>query len=225
MKSFAQYPSKKYIADLRGFKEEKGYRCLSTFNYEAYQNEHRNPFGTLLVVNDEYLAPLHKISYFFEADLTIILIPLVGAIDFNSANAKGFVHIQQIQLLHVKKNETLTFENPYGNEWINFLQIRVNENLSNAILNFDYNPINSLQTVYSTPEIIISTGMFDSKAEQEYVLQNNNNGLFAMTLNGAFEAEFRLLENRDALCIWDFKKIEMESLTHNGIILLLEIKL
>ncbi|MFV0564812.1 MAG: hypothetical protein ACK5NB_03160 [Flavobacteriaceae bacterium] len=225
MKSTAQLHSKKFVSHLRGVTETKGYRCFSTFNYEAYQNEHRFPFGSLEVVNDEYLAPLQNINYDFNAQTQLILIPLVGAFDFKGLNTNGFVHSEQIQLLNAQKSSSLSISNPYSENWINYLQLRIKTAENPQKIDFNYNSKNTLQTIYTSNEIRITTGFFDSKAETVYRLKEKENGLFAITLNGAFEIENRLMENRDALCVKNSEEIDIEALTHQSIILLLELKL
>ncbi len=45
---------------------------------------------------------------------------------------------------------------------------------------------------------------------------------FAFVLAGAFETEGRLLHERDGLAIWDTDKIEMEALSNDAMILLIE---
>ena len=44
-------------------------------------------------------------------------------------------------------------------------------------------------------------------------------------IHGAFEVENRLLESRDGLAIWNTDRIELEALSNEAILLLLEIKL
>jgi len=44
-------------------------------------------------------------------------------------------------------------------------------------------------------------------------------------LEGAFEAEGRLLHSRDGLALWDTNEIEIEALSNDAIILLIEITL
>lgn len=219
--------SKKIVNQFRGVIQTKHYQCLSTFNYEAYQMEHTQPFGKLCVVNDEYLSAKSYQEFVFNNDLQVLLIPLIGAVDFNINNTPDdFVHINQVQLLSVKKNDTLKISNPYENNFVNFLQLHIKSNqLTTQTLAFNVELKNKLQTIFTSADFNISIGIFDSKQEDVYQLQNNNNGIFAYVMNGAFEYEGRLLENRDGICIWNENLAEFESLSFNGILLVLEVNL
>jgi redox-sensitive bicupin YhaK (pirin superfamily) len=53
-------------------------------------------------------------------------------------------------------------------------------------------------------------------------LKNKNAGLFVFVIEGAFEVEGRLLHERDSLALWETGKAEMEALSNDAIILVIE---
>lgn len=223
MKNFEKFPSLKYIADLRGVIEKENYRCFSTFNYKAYQEEHRLPFGMLHVVNDEYLAPGSSQEYSFDEDGVVLLIPILGAVDYQIADVIDFIHTNQLQILKIRRGDSLKISNPYSDYWVNFLKIHIQSStLEHQKIDFELKPI---FPIFSSNDLTVHIGIFDTKQEGEYILENKKKGIFVMPLNGAFEFENRLLENRDALCIWNFDKVAYESLPHQGILLVLEVNL
>ena len=44
-----------------------------------------------------------------------------------------------------------------------------------------------------------------------------------MVINGAFEIQNRLLENRDAIILWEITELEFEALSENALIIFFEI--
>ncbi|RZK34076.1 MAG: pirin, partial [Hymenobacter sp.] len=58
-----QVPGKIYLADQRGLVENSQFRRHSTFNFEAFQHEHKGPFGHLYGLNEETLAGGHEVAF------------------------------------------------------------------------------------------------------------------------------------------------------------------
>lgn len=216
-----QHPAKIFKAQQRGIISTADYKCFPTFNYLNYRNEHRNPFGSLKYFNEEQLAPQKSIKYTFEEEESIIIIPIIGAIDIEEHKSIKFIHIHQIFSSTYNAGETLILTNPYEKEWINYIQIRTTKVLPKKIGNFEYEN-NTLIDILNTEGIRISTGLFQDRIDGEYILQSKNSNLMVFIINGAFEFQNRLLENRDALGIWDIEEIEFECLVQNGLVLLIE---
>ena len=66
-------------------------------------------------------------------------------------------------------------------------------------------------------------GQFDGREEAVYTLKDPKNGAFIFVIEGAFEVQNRLLESRDSLALWSVGNLELEALSNNALILLLEI--
>lgn len=221
-----QSPSQIYKAQLRGHEENENYRCLSTFNFGNYFDESRKPFGYLKVLNDETLAPHQTQSFSVAKNENLILIPLVGTIDYeDSFGNKNYIQTEEIQLLKTTEDGNFQIGNPYETELINYLQIRLKAFGSESSFekkSFDFSLKNELFTLLETEDYKWSIGIFSGRSEGLYHPQNEKNGAFAFVINGAFEFQNRLLESRDALSIWDVAGIEFESLSENAILLLVE---
>ena len=71
----------------------------------------------------------------------------------------------------------------------------------------------------------VSIGKFSGRGETIYKLPNRNSGLFAFVIEGAFEVEGRLLHARDGLTLWETEEAEMEALSNDAIVLLIELPL
>jgi len=214
----SQSPSQIFKAQSREHREDENYRCLSTFTAD----ENKKAFGKIIMLNDETLAPQKAKSFSLEDNTEVVLIPLVGTIDFDD---KNYINTEEIQMLQLAKGATFELKNPYESELINYLQIRLSASIKNdqnfIKKEFDFKTRNTLFDIHENETTKISIGIFEGRKEGFYALKNNN-GAFAFVINGAFEFQNRLLESRDGIAIWDIVEIEFEALSENAILLLIE---
>lgn len=227
MATFLQQPAQIYKAHLRGHFESDVHRCLATFNFKTYQDESRMPYQKLQVWNEEVLAPKITMRNTVEDNCGILLLPLIGAIDCRVGAETHFITTGQAYFFTLPKKTDFEIQNPYENEQVNYLQIRLkcHKNFSEEqLLSFDLNTSGQLISIIDNPDFSFSIGMYRSRHEGIYKPEDTNHGIFAFALNGAFEFQNRLIENRDGLAIDNSESIEFESLTENALLLLLELK-
>lgn len=217
-------PSQILKSEERGIIATNNYNCFSCFNYENYQQESRKPYVNLTVFNDETLARKEKIKYDLDENQVVILIPLVGTIVLENYGDSESIAVNQIHTFYVEKGKSFDISNPYEKDLVNFLQIRFQlDSIKTNTYNFDLETRNEFVNLITCDEFSISIGIFDARKDSFYKLNNIKKGLFAFVLNGAFEFQNRLLENRDGLKIWNIQEIELEALSENAMLLLLEI--
>lgn len=217
-------PSQIFKSEIRGVIENNTYKCLSTFNYLNYKEQSRNPFGNLTVFNDETLAAQKSSNYKIDDNQIIILIPLVGAIKVNLENASELMEVHQIKSFQLKKGKSFSVLNPYENDLVNFLQIRFSySDIIPSTISFDFRSKNDIIKLIHSDTFTISIGIFDARNEGNYRLKNE--GLFAFVLNGAFEFQNRLIENRDGLSISNISEVEFEALSEHAILLIIDVLL
>jgi len=231
-----------YKSDQRGREESEMFRRLSTFNFGEYEEMSRNPFGSLLVLNDETLGAGNNIFRHIEQDTEIVLLPLVGGLLYkDSLGNEDIIATEEIRLVAAQKGSHYQLINPYENDLINYLQIWLRPAITDFTSqseqkSFDFTIKNVLIPIFfpidSSESTIISTansygfiGIYEGRKEGNYTLKNPKNGLFAFVINGAFEFENRLLESRDGLSICKIETAAFEALSENAILLLLEIPL
>jgi redox-sensitive bicupin YhaK (pirin superfamily) len=71
----------------------------------------------------------------------------------------------------------------------------------------------------------LSIGQFRGRQEARYQLSHKTHGLFVFVIEGAFEVQGRLLHPRDGLAFWNVAEpAELEALSNDAIILLMEVK-
>ena len=114
--------------------------------------------------------------------------------------------------------------------WLIFLQIWIKHNdtlpfiSKKDIIDFNLenkNQLLSIQTPLSKNAFFI--GQYGGREEDEYVLKNFSNSVFVFVVEGAFEVANRLLETRDGMALSHIETVEFEALSHDAILLLLEI--
>jgi redox-sensitive bicupin YhaK (pirin superfamily) len=233
-----QTKGKMFLADERGLHETEWLRSWSTFNFGRYFSEHKHPFGDIYVVNDDILDGSRSLRMIIEEHSYVILLPVAGAIAYkDSSGNKNLIAAGQAQVLELAKDATIDITNPFKEGLVNFLQIwiraeKINETTTSNLLTYDINEyldsfieISPQNPGVSPLPFTVSIGKFSGRGETIYKLSNKNSGLFAFVIEGAFEVEGRLLHARDGLTLWETEEAEMEALSNDAIVLLIELPL
>ncbi|THU39174.1 pirin [Niastella caeni] len=228
-----QNKGKIFLADERGHNEIEWFRSYNMFNFGQFRNEHKTPFGPLYVLNDDTLAGGQKISMTVEADSEVLLVPLVGAIAYSDNHGNSTViEAGECQVYATPKDSVIQISNPYESELVNFLQIwfyRSSGEPGNIPQAIPFDIINNKNQLVPIPatdtQFNYSIGKFAGREEAIYKLSNPDNGVFVFVIEGAFEVQYRLLHARDGLALWEADEIEMEALSNDAIILVMEVPL
>ncbi len=228
-----QNKGKIFLADERGHNEMDWFRSFNTFNFGKFQLEHKTPFGPLYVLNDDTLAGGKHISMTMEANSLLLLIPIVGAVTYkDNLDNSTLIEAGECQVYAMPAGTTFQIGNPYEEELVNFLQIwfyntPIEENHRPQVISFDivnYRnqlvPIPANNTPYK-----FCVGKYAGREESVYKMSDARNGLFVFVIEGAFEVQYRLLHPRDGLALWEAEEIELEALSNDAIILVMEVPL
>lgn len=185
------------------------------------------------MLNDDTLAPQHSISFIVEQNSHIIILPIVGTVEYKLNNAQSnIVTAGTLLILNATANTSIAYKNPLNNELINFVQIWIKaDTVDNKAVHslYDFNldeQKNKLIPIMGTYQSndglpVISIGKFDGRQDTEFTLQNDS--LFTFIIQGVFEVEDRLLHARDGLGLNNSNKaIELEALSNDAIILMIE---
>jgi quercetin 2,3-dioxygenase len=227
--------AKMFLADERGLNETEWLRSLNTFNFGKYFNEYKHPFGDIYVVNDDTLDAGRSLRMLIEEYSYVILLPVIGAIAYKDGSGNDdLIAAGQVKILTVAKGETIEISNPFDEGLINFLQVWIKADTERAtkgsyISTYNVNKcLNGLLKISpaslgaSSLPFIVSIGKFDGRGETTYHVKNKKAGLFIFAIEGAFEVEGRLLHARDSLALWETERVEMEALSNDAIILVVE---
>ena len=228
-----------YLASQRGVSQLSWFRSFHTFNFGSYQEEFRAPFGNLQVLNDDTLAAEKSIVMKLEQNAEVILIPVVGAIEYhNSLGETGILEAGQLQIFSAEKSMDYEITNPYDAELVNFIQVWITNDNPDFIAGNQYGSIdletkNQLIPLFSPEneglkiqqEVYGYFGKYGGREEGIYKLKNPENGIFVFIIEGAFEVQNRLMESRDGLSLWNPEELEFEALSNDAIILILELSI
>ena len=160
----------------------------------------------------------------FEENRTLILFPLYGEIIINDFYEK--VIAGETLTFNVEKNNEVIIKNLLNNDKADFILLEFEEQELPKTFNkisLNYQNRNNQFPISDVLDIPNFTGIFDGRSEGFYSLEDKENAIFGMVLNGAFEFQNRLLETRDAILLWEIEELEFEALSENAIILFLEL--
>ncbi|MBS1653886.1 MAG: pirin family protein [Bacteroidetes bacterium] len=229
-----QSKAKIFLADERGHSEMDWFRSYNTFNFGQYQQEHKQPFGALYVCNDDTLAAGRSISWLVEEDTQLLLLPLAGILEFKDSLGNHTV-LEAGDCCYCVLPAGASFQliNPCKDELIRFMHCWCRSEKSCSVadsfnVSFDLQEVkNSIIPLMQNQQAVIKAGigLFDGRAEAVYHLKDKKNGLFVLVIDGAFEVQYRLLHAGDALALWEMDEVELEALSNNALILLLEVPL
>jgi quercetin 2,3-dioxygenase len=235
-----QIPGKIYLSDQRGRTVTEQFIRYSTFNFEDFYNPDKGPLGCLQVFNEEVLAGSKSLEYTVEQPSYIILIPITGTLRvILPSENRIYIDVEEILVTSMPAGSTFQVVNPYQNEEIDFLQVRIKakqpfRNIATQCFRFDAGALqNHLLEIISDEKVddaikklpfVLSLGRFDGRQEANYSLINIDSHFFAFVMAGAFEMEGRLLHAKDSLALWDTKAVELEALSENALVLILELE-
>ena len=219
-----------YLSDQRSCIQTDTFRSFQIFNFGQLFNEHKKPIGNLQTFNEDTLTAESTVEQTIEAQTTIVLLPIFGTIEVkNGFNTEGvYVTVGEAYFFTTVNEETLAISNPYDTEMVSYLQIRL-QNTENQPFNskqitaFDFATAkNQLLPFFSNQTNFGFIGQYDGRAESVYTLKNPRNGIFLFAIEGVFEVQNRLLHARDGLFLKDIDTIELEALSNDAVVLLLE---
>ncbi|MDR6465596.1 hypothetical protein [Chryseobacterium sediminis] len=212
-----QTPSKIFKNDFRIWQENE----KSTMT-EILKDEDQT--HTLLSLKEVVLDIEGEVRFNFDDERILLILPLYGQIiisDFYEPVSAGMSltlntpsgkDIVIKNLVHHDRSDFLIFE---------FKKDEYTQQFSKNELDFTLkNNIFQISKTVQHPNFI---GLYNGRAEGYYALKESNKSIFGMVINGAFEFQNRLIENRDAILLWDLEELEFEALSENALILFMEI--
>ena len=162
-------------ANERGNVNHGWLKANHSFSFANYYDPKKEQFGTLRVLNDDVVEAGFGFGMHPHNNMEIVTIPLKGALKHkDSSGGEGVI----------KTGERFFEENDRENKW----QIVVSPNeVHNAL--------------WINQDAYFSLGNFDTITS--YKLNNENNGVYLMVIEGEIEIDGNTLTNRDAIGITD----------------------
>ena len=205
--------------------------CLAFHDTDLYKG--KTPFfGPIRLLHDVTVAGGTSFSVKMQEDGDLLVLPVVGALNYSDlSQAETLIQPGEIQFIGLPKDTVLVIKNPFPDELINFLLVGIatagNPDPIPFIRRFH------LDTNRNQPQLLSPDGSstkttivkLEGRQELLYPLSSPAHGLFAFVLEGAFEVQHRLLEPRDGMGSWNVDEVEIEALSNDAILLLLEVPL
>ncbi|TGE25158.1 hypothetical protein E5K00_08160 [Hymenobacter aquaticus] len=224
-----QTPGRIYLADQRGLTATSRFRRYSTFSFGSYQQEFREPLGRLQALNEETLAGGHRLELRAEQATLVLVLPITGAVGVAAPGVVATAQVEEVLVLHLPAQGSISFTNLYETELISFLHIWLSaEPAASPPFLFPFseaqleNQLAPLVPAAATLGCSLHLGRFGGRREAVHPLRRPDSCFFAFVLAGAFEVQGRLLHEKDALALWNTPEIELEALSNDALILVLE---
>lgn len=193
---------------------------------DVYKDERRvsSTANTLYEVLEFVISKDSQNLVTLKANQKVIFLPIYGKVKINNFNK--VIETGEVVVFESSEDQNVMIKNVLSDADADVVVIKFNKQISEnsyRINRLDLqirNKLNFIDEGFSFPGFI---GVFDGRETGNYILKEQKNGIFGMVINGAFEFQNRLIENRDAILIWDLEELEFEALTENAIILFFEI--
>ena len=219
--------AKIFLSEERGVTQTTWFRSYNTFNFGSYQSEHKTAVEKLYVCNDDTLAGSKSFTMVVEESTIIILLPVAGAVEYkNNSGQTTLINSGQLFAVSLQKGETFSLTNPYDEDLVNFLQFWFKAGGTTAgtpqllAFNIDEKKNALVNTQLASPQFYIAK--FDGRKETVHITGKQNNCVFVFVVQGAFELEGILLHARDGVALYNYPQVEMEALSNDAVIILVE---
>ena len=204
-------------ANERGNVNHGWLKANHSFSFANYYDPKKEQFGTLRVLNDDVVEAGFGFGMHPHNNMEIVTIPLKGALKHkDSSGGEGVIKTGDVQIMSAGKG-IMHSEMTTTDEDVNLFQIWVFPKKVNIEPRYDQRFFdendreNKWQIVVSPNEVhnalwinqdaYFSLGNFDTATS--YKLNNENNGVYLMVIEGEIEIDGNTLTNRDAIGITD----------------------
>lgn len=228
-----------HAADSRGNADHGWLKSRHTFSFANYYNPERMGFGTLRVINDDFVIGGQGFGQHSHRDMEIISIPLSGKLAHgDNIGNQGIIETGEIQVMSAGMGITHSEMNGDANEPVRFLQIwvvpnkmgvtpryqqvRMDEQMKANEFNQVLSPNADDAGVWIHQNAWFHMGSFDKGVTETYDLKDANNGVYVLVLEGSVTINGNTLATRDGLGIWNTKSFTMDA-TENSRVLLMEV--
>jgi len=225
-------------ANSRGHANHGWLDSYHSFSFAGYYNPERVHFGALRVLNDDTVKGGYGFSKHPHDNMEIVSIPLSGNLEHKDTTGRHeIIHLHDVQIMSAGSGISHSEQNADKSAEVKFLQIWVFPKVQNITPRYEqktFSPAerqnqvvtvvapDNEQAVWINQDAWFSLGNLDKGFTTSYQLHKEGNGVYVFVLNGTVSIGGQLLENRDALGIWDTGEITVEA-TESTEILLIEV--
>jgi Pirin-related protein len=223
-------------ADTRGHANYGWLDTHYTFSFANYYNSERVNFGTLRVINDDYIAGGQGFDRHPHDNMEIITIPLEGALEHvDSMGNKFVIRKNDIQIMSAGTGIFHSEYNSLPDKPTRLLQIWVFPEKRNITPRYDQKTYrhedrkNKWQRIVSPTEkeaawinqnAYFSLIDMDENTSAQYDFQSTKNGAYIFVIEGSLALDGIQLDRRDGVGVWDTSSLSIKALKPSEVLLM-----
>lgn len=224
-------------SEQRGGADHGWLKAKHSFSFAQFYDEDMIQFGTLRVLNDDWIAPGMGFGTHPHNNMEIITIPLSGAISHkDSTGGQGTIPAGDVQVMSAGRGVTHSEFNHSKTEPLTLFQIWIFPHTGNVTprydqKSFDINGTRNAFQLLVSPDAreqslmihqnaFIKRGKFDADRTVEIKPEIVGNGFYIMVIDGSIEINNEVLSRRDAMSITEAEALQIKVLKDADILIL-----
>ncbi|MDA9246914.1 pirin family protein [Flavobacteriaceae bacterium] len=212
-----------------------------SFSFGNYYNPDKMNFGALRVLNDDTIAPAMGFGKHPHKNMEIITIVQSGALKHeDSMGNKGIIEAGDIQVMSAGSGIEHSEVNASSQNSLTLFQLWIHSQRQDVTPRYEQKKIAPLLTdntfttivkpkqealkddIWIHQQAYISIGNFSNETQTNYSMQQNQNGVYIMVIEGSIVVADQTLQHRDAIGLWNTQTVDM-SITKNSKVLIVEV--
>ena len=230
-----------HIAQERGLVSFGWLDAKYSFSFGNYYNPEKMNFGALRVLNDDTIAPAMGFGKHPHKNMEIITIVQSGALKHeDSMGNKGIIEAGDIQVMSAGSGIEHSEVNASSQNSLTLFQLWIHSQRQDVTPRYEQKKIAPLLTdnafttivkpkqealkddIWIHQQAYISIGNFSNKTQTNYSVQQSQNGVYIMVIEGSIVVADQKLQHRDAIGIWNTQSVDI-SITKNSKVLIVEV--
>ena len=209
-----------------------------SFSFAGYYDPAKVHFGALRVLNDDTVAPGYGFGKHPHDNMEIVSIPLFGDLHHRDSTGRDAIIRQgDVQIMSAGSGIAHSEQNANRDKEVKFLQIWVFPKEKDITPRYEQKTFlpesrqNQWQTVVApdnqdalwiNQDAWFTLGRFEAGKASSYTLHNTNSGVYAFIISGKAMIYGQVLDQRDAVGVYETDTIEVTA-TADAEILLIEV--
>ena len=230
-----------HIANERGLVSFGWLEARYSFSFGNYYNADKMNFGALRVLNDDTIAPGMGFGKHPHKNMEIITIVQSGALKHeDSMGNKGIIEAGDIQVMSAGSGIEHSEVNASSQNSLTLFQLWIHSQTLDVTPRYEQNKIAPLLTengfttivkpkqealkddIWIHQQAYISIGNFSNETQTKYSMQQSQNGVYIMVIEGSIVVADQTLQHRDAIGLWNTQSVDI-SITKNSKVLIVEV--
>ena len=230
-----------HIAQERGLVSFGWLDAKYSFSFGNYYNPDKMNFGALRVLNDDTIAPAMGFGKHPHKNMEIITIVQSGALKHeDSMGNKGIMEAGDIQVMSAGSGIEHSEVNASSQNSLTLFQLWIHSQRQDVTPRYEQKKIAPLLTdntfttivkpkqealkddIWIHQQAYISIGNFSNETQTNYSMQQNQNGVYIMVIEGSIVVADQTLQHRDAIGLWNTQSVDI-SITKNSKVLIVEV--